>query len=80
MDFPAWDDLPHVGGDVSAITAKAALSRGDARDDRQVLVRIVDAKMRMRLLCPVHRFGVDGRTLAAVFRADPFLYGKAVDP
>jgi hypothetical protein len=29
-DFHAWDGLPHVGGDVSAITSKAALSCGDA--------------------------------------------------
>jgi hypothetical protein len=74
VDFHASDGLPHVGGDVSAITYKADLSRRDARDGRQTLVRIGDAKIGRRPLCLVRLFGVEGRNLAAVFRPDPLLY------
>jgi hypothetical protein len=62
------------------MSCKANLSHGDARDDRQVLVRIVDAKIRMRPLCLTCLLGVDGRTLAAVFRPDSLLYGKPQFP
>jgi hypothetical protein len=74
VEFHASDGLPHAG--VSAITSRTALSRGDGRNDRQALIRIVDAKIRTRPLCPAGLFGGDGRTLSTVFRADPFLYYK----
>ena len=68
------DGLPHVGGDVSAITAPRPICRAAVPGmTGQAPVRIVDAKIHTRPLCRARLFGVDGRNLAVVFRLDSFL-------
>jgi hypothetical protein len=63
------DGLPHVGGDVSAITAPRPICRAAVPGmTGQAPVRIVDAKIHTRPLCRARLFGVDGRNLTVVFR------------
>jgi hypothetical protein len=62
-----------VRGYFFAVTCNTNLSYGDVWNDQQVLIRIMDAKIRTRQLRFVRRFNDDSKNWPLAFRSDLIL-------